>query len=50
MTDMDMAAPPVRTARRDLSWHRLPAPAQNLWTDDFASILPHIQWQNILGN
>ncbi|WP_454598044.1 spermidine synthase [Qipengyuania sp. SM2507] len=37
------------TARRDLSWHRLPPPAQNLWTDDFASILPHIQWQNILG-
>ncbi|MBU0668650.1 MAG: fused MFS/spermidine synthase, partial [Alphaproteobacteria bacterium] len=36
-------------ARRDLSWERPPAPAPTLWTDDFASILPHIQWQNILG-
>lgn len=35
--------------RRDLEWQRLPAPAHNLWTDDFASILPYIQWQNILG-
>ncbi|MBU2342476.1 MAG: fused MFS/spermidine synthase [Alphaproteobacteria bacterium] len=36
-------------ARRDLSWERPPAPAPTLWTDDFASILPYIQWQNILG-
>ncbi len=35
--------------RRDLEWERPPAPAQSLWTDDFASILPFIQWQSILG-
>ncbi len=36
-------------ARRDLGWERLPAPATKVWTDDFASILPYIQWQTILG-
>ncbi|NCP25013.1 MAG: hypothetical protein GW854_12840 [Erythrobacter sp.] len=38
------------SARPDLSWHRLPPPAERVWTDDFASILPFIQWQNVLGN
>jgi spermidine synthase len=37
------------SARPDLAWHRLPPPAQEVWTDDFASILPFIQWQNVLG-
>ncbi len=37
------------SARPDLAWHRLPAPAEAVWTDDFASILPFIQWQNVLG-
>jgi len=38
------------SARPDLSWHRLPPPAERVWTDDFASILPFIQWQNVLGS
>ena len=39
----------LRHARRDLTWHALPEPAQQVWTDDFASILPYIEWQNVLG-
>ena len=38
------------SSRPDLSWHRLPPPAERVWTDDFASILPFIQWQNVLGS
>ncbi|GMM91816.1 spermidine synthase [Qipengyuania sp. MTN3-11] len=38
------------SARPDLSWHRLANPAEPVWTDDFASILPFIQWHNVLGS
>ena len=30
-------------------WHGLPDPAERAWTDDFASILPYVEWQNLLG-
>ncbi|MEW4449324.1 fused MFS/spermidine synthase [Qipengyuania sp. JC766] len=34
---------------RDLEWTDLPAPAKTVWTDDFASILPYLEWDNVLG-
>ncbi len=30
-------------------WRDLPPPAERVWTDDFASILPFLQWENVLG-
>lgn len=31
------------------SWERLGPPARTVWTDDHASILPHVEWHNVLG-
>ena len=39
----------LRELRSDLQWEELPEPAEQVWTDDFASILPYIQWRNVLG-
>ncbi len=30
-------------------WQQLPQRVDTVWTDDFASILPFIQWENVLG-
>lgn len=30
------------------SWAELPPPADRLWTDDFASIVPFIEWENVI--
>lgn len=32
----------------DLPWQPLGAPAENVWTDDYAATLPHIRWNNLL--
>ena len=32
-----------------LAWHRLPPPSPEPWTDDFAPLLPFIEWQNVLS-
>ncbi|MCV0383271.1 MAG: fused MFS/spermidine synthase [Erythrobacter sp.] len=31
------------------AWEDLPPPPDRVWTDDFASILPFLQWNNVLG-
>jgi hypothetical protein len=31
-------------------WTPLDSPAARTWTDDHASILPHIRWRNLIGN
>ncbi|MCB2076135.1 MAG: fused MFS/spermidine synthase, partial [Novosphingobium sp.] len=36
-------------AHPDLAWEPLEHPAPNAWTDDFASILPYIRWDKLLG-
>ena len=33
----------------DKPWRPLVAPAPRIWTDDHASILPYVEWQNFLG-
>jgi spermidine synthase len=38
------------SAEKDMAWHRLPPPAERVWTDDFASILPFLVWRNVLGS
>lgn len=35
--------------RADTPWSNLPPPAQRLWTDDYASILPFIRWDQLMG-
>ena len=30
-------------------WSAMPSPSDHVWTDDFASILPFLEWQNVLG-
>lgn len=30
-------------------WLELGKPASSVWTDDHASILPHVEWNNVLG-
>ncbi|MDN3646920.1 fused MFS/spermidine synthase [Pontixanthobacter aestiaquae] len=35
---------------KDAGWQELPQRVDTVWTDDFASILPFIQWENVLGN
>jgi SAM-dependent methyltransferase len=37
-------------ANSDARWRSLPPPADVVWTDDFASILPFIAWENVLGS
>jgi len=36
-------------ARPDAPWDDLQPPASRVWTDNYASILPYIQWQELLG-
>ena len=31
-------------------WHALDAPARRAWTDDHASILPYLLWDNMIGS
>ncbi|PEQ12110.1 hypothetical protein B2G71_13280 [Novosphingobium sp. PC22D] len=35
--------------REDARWDRLAPPADRVWTDDHASILPYIRWDKLLG-
>ncbi len=37
-------------ARPDAPWDELGPPASRVWTDDYASILPHIRWNKLLGD
>ena len=37
-------------AREDAPWDELAPPASRVWTDNYASILPFIQWHKLLGN
>jgi SAM-dependent methyltransferase len=36
-------------ARPDAPWEEIAAPASRVWTDNYASILPYIQWDKLLG-
>jgi hypothetical protein len=36
-------------ASKDQQWQPLGKPAASVWTDDHASILPHVEWGKILG-
>lgn len=48
-----LSADPAVIARLragDDGWRDLPPPANRAWTDDFASILPYLQWGNLLGS
>jgi hypothetical protein len=33
-----------------LPWRALAKPAPRAWSDDHASILPYVQWDNMLGS
>ncbi|MFM5885303.1 MAG: spermidine synthase [Novosphingobium sp.] len=39
----------LRQHSGDAVWQPLGRPAKAVWTDDHASILPYVQWQNIWG-
>ena len=44
-----LAADPATLARLEQTsgpgaWDRLPPPPEHVWSDDFASILPHLRW------
>lgn len=39
----------VAAASGDAQWTALPAPTGKVWTDDHASILPHIMWERMTG-
>lgn len=36
--------------RSDAPWEDLGKPADRVWTDDYASILPYIHWRRLLGD
>ena len=36
--------------RQDAGWEGLLKPAERVWTDDHASILPYVRWQAMLGS
>ena len=38
----------LAAARTDAPWEELDKPASQIWTDDYASILPHIRWENMM--
>lgn len=46
--DAQVIAQLAKSDRR-YPWEELPAPARSAWTDDHASILPFIRWQNMLS-
>ena len=39
----------LRALEPGLAWKPLMPPAKRAWSDDHASILPYVRWQNILG-
>lgn len=39
----------LKAASEGQAWEKLGPPARSLWTDDHASILPFVEWQNVLG-
>ena len=40
----------VEQAQPEMEWQALAAPADRAWTDDYASILGYIRWENLLGD
>lgn len=38
----------LAAARPDAPWSKLKPPAPHVWTDDHASILPYIRWENLM--
>ncbi|WP_318656050.1 fused MFS/spermidine synthase [Qipengyuania atrilutea] len=40
----------LREADAAMAWDVLPEPESDAWTDDHASILPFIKWENMLGS
>ena len=38
----------LAAARPDAPWTKLKPPAPQVWTDDHASILPYIRWENLM--
>ncbi|PKB14045.1 hypothetical protein B0I00_2673 [Novosphingobium kunmingense] len=50
MLGRDPAAVAAAAAAGDgQEWLGLAAPAKSVWTDDHASILPHVEWRNVVG-
>jgi hypothetical protein len=48
-----LSADPATLARLEASsgpgrWKRLPPPSPQVWSDDFASILPHLRWEKAM--
>lgn len=39
----------VLDASGDAAWRPLENPADEVWTDDYASAIPHLRWENLLG-
>jgi hypothetical protein len=39
----------MKTLSGDAKWSGLGEPAQRVWTDDHASILPYVKWRNVMG-
>jgi hypothetical protein len=39
----------VQRLSGDTGWHGLRDPAERVWTDDHASILPYVKWHNLMG-
>ncbi|WP_114521175.1 fused MFS/spermidine synthase [Altererythrobacter sp. ZODW24] len=40
----------VMLSDTELQWSKLGDPAKTAWTDDYASTIPFIQWENLLGS
>lgn len=40
----------LESQRPDTEWLDIAAPAEQVWTDDFASILPYLKWENMVGD
>lgn len=40
----------LRKASPADAWADMPEPAKRIWTDDFASVLPYLEWKNMLTN
>ncbi len=39
----------IRAQSGGQEWSPLGKPSRSVWTDDHASILPHVEWRNVLG-
>jgi len=49
-----LSADPAVLARLEAAngaeqWTELPSPPERVWSDDFASILPYLRWDNVIG-